>query len=128
MREGPITRAQQQSWARDSAGVIVTVREQDTKELRTFHRPGLMADAITDACAQIDRLPGRWLISTISTPRTIAADLAVRNSSDQRAKPLRPERILLGQIGRLDLLEPYKTTVERGQMSNQRGRSKKAAA
>ena len=43
---------------RDEFGVIVTVKEQSTGKLFSFHEPGLVREALEAIAAKIDRADG----------------------------------------------------------------------
>lgn len=87
---------------RDTAGVIVTF---DSGEV--VHCSGLAIPALRAIADYADRHELR--VRTLSTPRTILADLAVRdtyyNGLGRRVGALLPEQALLGRIGRLDLYD-----------------------
>lgn len=93
---------------RDEAGCIVTVKHQASGKLFSFHEPG--PGALEAACERIDRAGGDWKILSYSSPQTITRDLD--GSRHRRAKtsdsPIveGPEALALGQVGRLDLLDP----------------------
>ena len=61
-------------------------------------------DATLTIAARCDELGPTWRVRTLSTPRTILADL--RNAGAERGeKQTRPESVLLGKVGRMDLVE-----------------------
>lgn len=112
----PTTKAQRKNWYRDSAGVIVTCREQETGRLNTIHAHGPSGEALEDICTQLDNDDGDWRIICVSTPRTIMADLTKRRDDGIRRvdRSRSPEVIALSLIGRMDLLEDrqHRTTLE----------------
>jgi hypothetical protein len=78
-----------------------------------------MGELLRAVAGELDALPGQWLVETISTPATVYRDLqgtrkrldldgqagGVRPHHDDIAhEDFRPERVMLGSIGRLDLL------------------------
>ena len=91
---------------RDTAGVIATLTDG-----QVIHRKGLAFDAVREIAAYCDRYEVQ--VVTLSTPRTIAADLRVRgtylNGLAHRTGVNTPEQVLLGRVGRIDLCatEPY---------------------
>lgn len=109
-------------------GVIVTWREQKTRELLSIEATELLVgDALRWVIDCVEtQLRGHWMIVSISTPKSILRDLqgqrGTRGAQTRRATPGRAaareerpsiagdprevERTLLGKIGRLDLLEP----------------------
>lgn len=89
---------------RDEGGVTVTIQRDDGK-LRTLVGEGPVLKALRAVAEDIDRLNGLdprggWKVASVSTPRTIYADL--QGMRDELAQS--PERLLLGRIHRLDLL------------------------
>ena len=86
---------------RDVAGVIATLDDGSV-----IHCSGLVKKALGEVAAYCDRYDLR--VATLSTPRTVAADLAVRdtylNGLGRKTGALTPEASLLGRIGRTDLL------------------------
>lgn len=103
--------------ARRRGGVIATVRDQETGELRTRHEPGYSREAMQALVRWVDALGPSWRICTISTPSSIARDLqgarerekrshaGARDEGRDNADVRQTERILLGIVKRLDLLE-----------------------
>jgi hypothetical protein len=96
--------------ARNEYGVIVTVREQRSRELRSLHEPGKRIEALRAVCARIDRLPGEWKIVCYSTPEMIEGDLRgprlKRHPGGKGSYLENPEALALARIRRLDLLDP----------------------
>ena len=87
---------------RDEAGVIATLNNGEV-----IHCSGLVGTALRGIADYCD-LHG-LLVRSLSTLRTIVADLAVRdtyfNGLGRRVGALLPEQSLLGRIGRSDLYE-----------------------
>lgn len=109
----------------DTAGVIVTAREQTTGDMLTLTRPGLATEALANLCRVLDRLEGVWKIVTVSTPRVILGDLQGAAGGRQHT----PEAVLLGTIGRQDMLEQrHRVVSERGHMPRRRGVFRRPAA
>lgn len=85
---------------RDDAGVIATLSDGSV-----IHCTGLAKTALRAVAAHCDRWELK--VCTLSTPRTIAADLDIRvtylNGLGRRSRVSSPEQSLLGQIGRIDL-------------------------
>jgi hypothetical protein len=103
--------------ARDQAGVTVTVRHRSTGRLYSWHRPGPAKQALAELVRDVR---GRgWCVQSISTPRTILADLKGRpgmtvgrehddqlgNTRTRRSAAEMVERALLTQIERPDLVD-----------------------
>lgn len=86
---------------RNQQGVIVTIVSLETQERRMVVSPGYFDAALADICDECDRLGPEWRIQSISTPRTIAADLVGRK---EHGHARLPEENMLGRLGRLDLL------------------------
>ena len=102
---------------RDSAGCIATLSDG-----QVVHASGLTKVALR-AVADYCDLHG-LKISTVSTPRTIAADLVGRNTYyngiGRRTGINTPEQVLLGRIGRVDLCERPPITDPRAGRQRQR--------
>lgn len=85
---------------RDEAGVIATLSDGSV-----IHCSGLTKTALRAIAAYCDRRELK--VATVSTPRTIMADLAIRttylNGLGRGSRAASPEQSLLGQIGRIDL-------------------------
>jgi hypothetical protein len=94
-------------------GFIATLVDLDTGRTETIVRGGLVHhrpkpekilvgnyDMLRELALELDERPGRWRIRTISSPATILNDLTVGVDRDQQ-----PEWLLMGRIGRPDLLE-----------------------
>ena len=104
---------------RDLYGVIVSVRHQQTGQMRSLHEPGRAREALARACERVTAMGDEWRIVSISTPPSIYRDLQgirVRErrrgflkteeiKSRSRVDDPRPEIQQLGQIGLLHLLE-----------------------
>lgn len=97
----------------DEAGIIVTLRRQDTLELHSMHIPGRRTEAIQHMCKLIDHSGIDWRLLCYSTPLSITSDLekrrVIRPTSTLRNMPAylgSPEASALGQVKRLDLLDP----------------------
>lgn len=85
--------------ARDRAGVIVTLKHRDTGETIPVTRQGNMRDALRNCLEPFN--PAEWRVVTISTPRTIMADLAGRKPRDpSRSDYIEPpEPVMLSRVG-----------------------------
>jgi hypothetical protein len=86
---------------RDNWGATVSF-STDNGHTRTVHRDGTLIEAVA-ACAQaIDRYAddGPWYVEAISTPQSIYDDLKGTFHQERHFR----ERVLLGRIGRKDLL------------------------
>lgn len=103
--ELPVLRMPINGGDRQSAGVIVTAREQTTGLRDVFHRAG--PDALRAVCDVIDALDGDWRVLSICTPDTIYRDLQGTRAAEWGAETSMPEPTMLGRIGRLDLLDPF---------------------
>jgi hypothetical protein len=106
----------------ERAGIVVTLRAQDNGDLRSAHVPGHAVGALRFVAAWIDLQDREWRLLSYSTPYTIATDLAggridmsvraerstatISGGGRETRTKARPERIALGRIGRLDLLDP----------------------
>ncbi len=89
--------------ARDRLGVIATLRERHTGEVVVRH-----ANTTREVAAWCDAADGDWRVVTLSTWRTIYADIAtsrVHPNPDKGTYTAFPEPEMLGVIGRLDLLD-----------------------
>jgi hypothetical protein len=91
---------------RDSFGVIATLVNTETRECDSFVVPGLVLAAIRVVCDECDLRGNEWRIRSLSTPRTILADLIGRTATPRNGLQRFPEGNLLGRIGRKDLLAP----------------------
>jgi hypothetical protein len=94
---------------RDEAGVIVTLRRQDTRELYSLHVPGKRYEALQWIAAKIDASGQDWKVLCYSSPQTIVGDMhGKRLTQDKYGRAIldNPEARLLGAIKRLDLLDP----------------------
>jgi len=111
----PATRLGMSGTALEEYGVIVTAREQMTDERIVLHRPG--AGALKLICEGLDGLDGDWRVLTISTPRTIYRDLQGTRARELVDETQMPELRMLGQVGRLDMLDPihHAPALPRGQ-------------
>lgn len=78
------------------AGFITTLVRGD--ELLSVHVTGERREALRQLAERCDR--EGWRVKTVSTPETIVRDL---QGPRRHSRSTRPERILLGMIGRLDL-------------------------
>lgn len=85
-------------------GCTVTAMLPDGR-LASYTQAGKTSEALADICA---RLPPGSYVETVSTHRTIAADLknGIRKDWTGQPDPWGVERTMLGRIGRLDLLHP----------------------
>jgi hypothetical protein len=94
-------------------GVIVTASDPQTGQLHVIHRAGLdgqTLDCLREVCAQIET--AGWEVETISTPRSIFADLqggryervVGDDGGIDTASPWQTEMSMLGRIGYLHLL------------------------
>ena len=86
---------------RDEAGVICTLSDGSV-----IHVSGYTKAALEVVAAYCDRHD--LAVATISTPRTVLADLRMRSTALNRlgnASRPTPELALLGQIGRGDLAQ-----------------------
>jgi Homeodomain-like domain-containing protein len=92
--------------ARDELGIIVTLREQRSRELFSMHIPGKSAEALLYLAARLDRLPEDWRLLCYSTPRTILGDLQGRYARQGITYLNDLEARMLTQVGRIDLLDP----------------------
>lgn len=83
-------------------GCIVTARLPDGV-LASYTEPGKTTEALENICS---RLPAGSHVESVSTYRTIAADLKNGQRRDRhgRPDPWGAERAMLAKIGRLDLL------------------------
>jgi hypothetical protein len=112
---------------RNAAGIIVTLRRQDTLELHSLHIPGLRGEALQIVAEMIDRSGVDWRVLSYSTPDTIAGDLAKKRIQQPKDGSTRRmptylssiEANMLGRIKRLDLLDP---ALDLGQHRGQQGR------
>jgi hypothetical protein len=95
---------------RDEAGIIVTLRRQDTGELHAMHIPGKKDEALRHMAALIDRSGVDWRLLCYSSKQTIEGDLAkrrvVRTKPGMPAQLVAIEAMALGRIRRKDLLDP----------------------
>jgi len=85
---------------RDAQGVIATLTDGTV-----CHRPGFLRDALRAVAEVADAREAK--VVTVSTPRTILADLGIRATylNGFSTKTVNtPEATLLGQIGRADLI------------------------
>jgi hypothetical protein len=103
---------------RERTGVIVTVREQTTGQLHTFHEVGQAKRAMLTVADLVDAMEGDWKIVALSTPTSIFRDLqglrgelAASAIAPHRAlsDPRTNEMMMLGLIGRMDLLQPLRS-------------------
>lgn len=99
-------RANDSNGPRDSSGVIATLRNLTTGECESLTAPGFLTDAIRDICEECDSRDGDWRIQSLSTQRTILADLVGRPMISNTGRARFPEGIVLGRVGRKDLLAP----------------------
>lgn len=96
--------------AREQGGCIVTLRHRETGELHTRHVEGAPEVRLPRFLDRFD--PAVYAVQTISTVRTIQADLRMRPSfagpvpklSGFGYDPQSPERTLLSRIGRFEYL------------------------
>ena len=95
--------------ARDTYGVIVTMREQATGRLETKHEVGTTLVALEQVLTSFAQREEDWCVVCISTPQTVYRDLQGTRTGDPDKVP-RPEQQLLGRIGRLKMLEPVAPT------------------
>ena len=100
---------------RDIYGATVTIRNQETRELRTLHHAGAPGPALREIVAEIDAAEGNWLVVAISSPNSIYRDLQgsriafdSTHSAHEKsvADPRSNESNALARVGRMDLLEP----------------------
>ena len=97
---------------RDSAGCIVTLADLVSGQTHTMHVPGMRRDALRFVVRWCDLAPGDWRVLCYSTPSTILADLTGARASlgngphHASGITVAPEVVVLGSIGRLDLLHP----------------------
>lgn len=118
------------SWTtrdRNEAGINVTLRRQDTRELHSLHIPGKRMEALQHLADLIDHSGIDWRLLSYSTPQTIGGDLAKKRiqqaeTGSDRDMPTYLSSIeanMLGRIRRLDLLDPQ---IDLGQQRGQVGR------
>jgi hypothetical protein len=94
---------------RDELGIIVTLREQQTRALFSMHVPGKRLEALRWLAEKLDATPGDWRLLCYSTAETIAGDLKGARSHKVQSSYWEvdsPETLALGLIHRLDLLDP----------------------
>jgi hypothetical protein len=98
---------------RNEAGIIVTLRRQDTLELFSMHVAGLRGEALRHLAALIDHSGVDWRVLCYSTPQLIEGDIKQRRAVQQKSETRRtftylntPEASALARIDRLDLLDP----------------------
>lgn len=90
-------------------GVTVTICERTTGEQKVIVVTDTsVMPALKEVVAQIDELEGVWYVQSISTPETIFTDLAHGGRGQGRGFQS-PEKMFLGRIRRLDLLETRPT-------------------
>ena len=95
---------------KDQDGCIVTIRDQQTGEQRSRHFPGYRLQAVRRVADWCDELGLGWVVQSYSAPNTIITDLRceriARQQKSGRTIVSIPEPIMLGKIGRPDLLAP----------------------
>ena len=97
----------------------VTTWENEAGEALTLHRIGPTKDGLRSAAAEALAFDPTFRLASYSTPQTIYSDVSGgrldRTNPDsartygKRLPPPLPEAIVLGMIGRLDLLHPRLT-------------------
>ena len=102
---------------REVDGITVTLREQTTGDMHTVVERGHVKDALSRVCHYADVLEGDWKIVSISTPSSIYRDLHGHRGQHREegkdrdgsyADPRSAEVNMLGQIGRVDMLQPLR--------------------
>jgi len=95
---------------RDEAGIIVTLRRQDSGELHSLHVPGKRLDALRHVAKIIDSSRVDWRLLTYSSPQTIEGDLKGARMQKRGKSHGQGEISIEGQalslIDRIDLLDP----------------------
>lgn len=95
---------------RDEEGIIVTLRDQQSRELYSLHVPGFKQDALRHVAEIIDGSGRDWRLLCYSTPALIAGDLSGPRLQATTKGTIPhtdcPEAQALSKIKRLDLLDP----------------------
>lgn len=91
-------------------GATITARSIDTGHTMTLARTGRTAvEAVREICGLLDAHDGQYRVTCVSTPVTIQRDMyasRVALDGNQVGVVQTPEKALLGQAGRLDMLHP----------------------